>query len=146
RFVSRLENASSGCTLPPHPAVRHIPIQVPNKSDGFAVTFVPASQLVPHRCIVEKEDYLIRAGSNFVPVPHGVLQGMFGRRPTPTLSHAWQNVGGGLTDNAELFIGFARPLTLPYVTASFLIRNDGVIPAEDVYVNLNVILPGAECG
>ena len=33
----------------------------------------------------------IRAGSDFVPTPHAVLSGLFGRRPQPFVFHMWCN-------------------------------------------------------
>ena len=146
RFVSWLESASSGCTLPSHPAVRHLPIDLSGNVGGFVVTFIPPSQLVPHLCIVEKNQYLIRAGSNFVPVPHGVLAGMFGRRPTAILSHTWQDLSGGISDDGSgLLIFITTPRSTPYARVSFLIRNDGLIPAEDLYFNASFVLPGPNC-
>jgi hypothetical protein len=138
RFVSWLENTTSGCTLPPHPRVQHAAIKQ-SDAEGFVVTYIPQSQLLPHRCIVEKDQYLIRAGSDFIPVPHGVLQGMFGRSPTPVLSHAWQNAAEG--DSRLSYV--EGPV--PAVSVSFLIRNDGLCPVEDVYFNVNLILPGPNC-
>jgi hypothetical protein len=88
RFVSWLEGAVSGCTIPPHPGVSHHAIE--SKSDsGFVITHVPKSALAPHQCIQGRQNYFMRAGSNFEPVPHGVLAGLFGRPPQASLFHSW---------------------------------------------------------
>lgn len=84
RFVSRLESAVSGCTLPAHPTVSHFAIPLPGSTDGFVATLIPESSLCPHQAIGENR-YYIRSGSNCEPAPHGVLAAMFGRKPVPIL-------------------------------------------------------------
>jgi hypothetical protein len=88
-FVSRLEGAVSGCTVPPHPLVRHHAIETLSTSTGFAVTLIPKSDLAPHQALKPSLQYYIRAGSDFVPTPHAVLAGMFGRRPQTDIHHVW---------------------------------------------------------
>jgi hypothetical protein len=83
-FASRLESATSRCTIPPHSTVRNIPLTEPDSLSGFVVSFVPKSDLAPHQS-VSRMQYYMRAGSDFVPVPHGVLSGMFGKRPQPNV-------------------------------------------------------------
>jgi hypothetical protein len=82
RFVGFLEGAVSGCTIPPHSMMRSIAIPVPGSQDGFVATLIPKSAASPHQ-VVGKGLYYIRAGSDFVPIPHGVLANMFGRAPRP---------------------------------------------------------------
>jgi Putative DNA-binding domain len=85
RFVSWLENAVSGCTIPPHPSVRHHAIVSSSVAEkGFVASLIPKSDAVPHMAISNKH-YYIRAGSNFETTPHDVLAGMFGRRPQPNV-------------------------------------------------------------
>lgn len=87
RFVSLLEDAVSGCTVPPVPGVRSI--QIPLNEDGtkgIAATLVPASLIAPHQTTDDARAYHMRAGSSFPHVPHGVLAGMFGRRPSPKIA------------------------------------------------------------
>jgi hypothetical protein len=45
RFVSWLEGAVSGCTVPPHPGVRHVGIEIGKAGTGFVATYVPKSYL-----------------------------------------------------------------------------------------------------
>jgi hypothetical protein len=82
RFRSWLEGSVSGCTVPPHSGVRNEVVLCGQSQDGFVVTLVPKSNSAPHQ-VVGKLQYYVRAGSDFVPAPHGVLAGMFGRRPQP---------------------------------------------------------------
>jgi hypothetical protein len=82
RFQSWLEGSVSGCTIPPHSGVRHATVLQKESLNGFVVTLIPKSNHSPHQ-MVGKLQYYIRAGSDFVPTPHQVLAGMFGRRPQP---------------------------------------------------------------
>lgn len=86
RFVSRLEGAVSGCTVPPHSGVSHHAV---SRADGtgFALTLIPRNVAAPLQCIRPPGtlQYYVRAGSSFVPAPHAVLMGMFGRGPQPQL-------------------------------------------------------------
>ena len=141
RFVSWLEGAVSGCTLPPHSGVQHIAIERKKSDDGFVLTYIPSSMLSPHQCIVDpyRHRYYIRVGSNFDHAPHGVLAGMFGKRPVPNLWHSWNAYEGGVADVEP------SPRREPYVRVGFVIRNCGVSLARDVFVNLAFMLPGPEC-
>ena len=80
-FRSRLEGIVSGCTVPGHERVVSHAIASAG-TQGYVVTFIPKSARAPHQTIPDLR-YFMRAGSAFAPVPHGVLEGMFGRRPQP---------------------------------------------------------------
>lgn len=82
RFVGNLQGAVSGCTVPPHGTVEHYPLEIDSSGNGYAVTLIPSSVYAPHQT-VKPPQYYIRAGSDFVPTPHQVLAGMFGKRPQP---------------------------------------------------------------
>lgn len=87
RFVSLLEDAVSGCTVPPVPGVRSIAVPLGEGSTkGFVATLIPVSLIAPHQTSDDSRAYYMRAGSSFKHVPHGVLAGMFGRRPSPEVS------------------------------------------------------------
>lgn len=79
RFKSWLDGVASGLTVPPHSKVENCAL-VGEDGTGFVVTLIPQSDHAPHQTTQDKK-YLMRAGSNFLPVPHAVLAGMFGRRP-----------------------------------------------------------------
>lgn len=120
RFVGWLERAISGCTVPPHSGVR-------NQAVGnCVVTLIPKSNQAPHQ-VAGKNQYYIRAGSSFVPAPHSVLAGMFGRRPQPHVFHMftiWPAKFGDGTITAAL---------------GMQIVNDGPGIAEDLYLNVMML-------
>lgn len=134
KFVSWLEGSVSGCTVPPHSGVRSIPVKIGTTNKGFVASYIPKSNSAPHQ-MVGTLQYYMRAGSNFMPVPHGVLAGMFGRRPQPNVYH--------------------RPAILParlvqgrymQIDTSFLIHNEGPGIAYDLFFNIMVhYQPGAQC-
>lgn len=85
RFASWLNNAISGCTIPPHQNVRNAPITIED-NNGYVITLIPKSNDTPHQ-MVGKLHYYIRAGSDFIPTPHDVLAGLFGKRPQSHIIH-----------------------------------------------------------
>jgi len=136
RFVSWLEGAVSGCTIAPHPGVVHHAI---DSGKGFVVTHIPKSDLAPHQCIQGgSPNYYLRSGSNFTPVPHGVLAGLFGRTPQASLFHNWMaeppQVKPTTTGSPGHRVSF---------TAALMILNRGRGIARDVYLNYQLFPPGA---
>lgn len=123
RFVSWLEGAVSGCTVPPVVGVRSILIQIDDNT-GFAATHVPQSTHAPHQMTGESK-YMIRAGSDFVPAPHGVVAGLFGKPPHPVVFPNY----------------IIKPITFldEYAQASFtvVLVNNGQVVAEDLFVSLS---------
>jgi hypothetical protein len=127
RFLSWLEGAVSGSSIPVHTGVQHrIIAQRPDLS-GFVVSVSPPADNFPLQ-VPNTYLYYMRAGSNFSPIPHSILAGMFGRRPTPlfkidvTQSQAAMVVQGAL-------------LTAIQVT----ITNIGAGVARDVFVTLEAL-------
>lgn len=133
RFVSWLEEAVSGCTIPPHRGVRSHAVRVGGEG-GFAVTYIPKSDDAPLQA-VPRLQYFIRAGSSFVPTPHGVLAGMFGRRPQPNLAIRVQL--GKIGESRER-LAFATTFELRLV-------NLGPTIASDLFLNLLFLMPGQNC-
>lgn len=84
RFLSWLENAISGCTIPSHNKVRNHIISIDDNGDGYIATYIPKSEVAPLMSTVGNSIY-IRSGSNNVPAPYSVIAGMFGRRPQPNI-------------------------------------------------------------
>ena len=130
RFKSWLESAVSGLTLPPHPGVRHVAIDGGDDQSGFVATLIPKSHMAPHQCL-RPPQYYLRAGSNFEPVPHGVLAGMFGRSPHPVIFHMWSAPPAQLAEN-----GRAR------FKIGLLLTNRSAVIARDVYLSVTVFSPG----
>lgn len=82
-FVGWLQGVTSRAVVPHVRGVDHfvVPSAV---GRGFAVTYVPASAVLPHRDERSRQ-YVMRSGSSFVVIPHIVLASMFGTRPVPEL-------------------------------------------------------------
>jgi hypothetical protein len=133
RYVSWLEGAVSGCTVPPHPQVRHLAIESPSTNTGFAVTYVRKSYLAPHQCLKPLQ-YFIRAGSDFVPTPHAVLEGMFGRQPRPFVYHMWSLPPETLVQRPDGVVAIEFAL-------GFQLSSYGPGVARDLYVNVMILPP-----
>lgn len=130
RFVSLLEGAVSGCTVPPHTTVKQHDIITGDKGDGFVATLIPKSDHAPHQVAVNGKSqyhYYIRAGSNFEHTPHAVLAGMFGRRPQPNVFHDFTLLPAEIV-NEKIKI-----------TVYFAIYNKGPGIASDLFININTI-------
>ncbi len=133
RYRSWLEGAVSGCTVPPHTCVEHDIIPTASGEDGYVLTYVPHSNAAPHQ-VVGRMQYFIRAGSSFVPTPHMVLAGMFGRRPQPQVHHNYTVTSAKLDNDVIHF------------QAGVMIRNQGPGIASDLFVNILILdLPGTRC-
>ncbi len=68
RYVSWLEGAVSGCTIPPHGTVENTFIESKSGGIGYAITYIPKSDHAPHQVAVNGKyqyRYYIRVGSNF---------------------------------------------------------------------------------
>ncbi|HEY3998509.1 MAG TPA: ATP-binding protein [Candidatus Xenobia bacterium] len=129
RFVSLLENAVSRSTTPAHPTVLNKAIDCGSPTEGYAVTYIPESPVVPLRAIQGSQYYYMRAGSSFSHVPHGVLAAMFGRMPGTDVRLGVQlNNRGMQPSQSTCLLG----LTL---------ENLGSRPAADSYVTWKVSLP-----
>lgn len=85
RFESWLQGAVSGRKIPTHPHVEHHPIDA-GSGNGFVISLIKKSQLVPHQCVTDYK-YYMRAGSSFRPIPHSLIMGLMGRRPQPRILH-----------------------------------------------------------
>jgi hypothetical protein len=100
---------------------------------GFVVTHIPKSYLAPHQCLRPIQFYM-RAGSNFEPVPHGVLAGMFGRPPQPVIFHKWASPPAELRGDVACF------------RVGLLLTNQSTAIARDVYLSVTIMPPGANSG
>ena len=131
-FRARLEGAVSGCTVPAHDQV--VSHAMPSHDrQGFVVTHVPKSARAPHQ-VVPDQRYFMRAGSAFAPVPHAVLQGMFGRRPQPHVFPKYTVAEPVIAENSV------------FVECGIGLYNDGPGIARDAYVVVTVhSVPGPDC-
>ena len=131
-FKTLLDNALSGVTLPAHSTVENIAMPMAHGTEGFVVTHIPIGSGIPYRTLGSREEYYIRAGSNFVPTPHSVLAGMFGRAPQPRLNIIAQL---RTVHNSSTVPG--RWLAMLEIS----LANDGRGIAEDVFINVEVAAP-----
>ena len=132
RFESWIEGAISGCTVPPHSKVQNFAVTNESEVNGFLVTLIPKSINAPHQ-MLPKRQYYIRAGSDFVPTPHDVLAGLFGRRPQPHVFHMFTTAPAKLQDETIK------------ISVGFLIRNQGPGIASNVFITLLVYdFPGED--
>lgn len=127
RFVSWLEKTTSGRTLPAHSEVIHQVIEIPGSTKGYVVTLIPKSDWAPHQEINTK-CYYMRVGSNFEPVPHGILEGFFGRRIQAKIVHKFfvKPVKYKGLDNIELQLGLS-------------LRNEGRGLAKHAFLNADIV-------
>jgi len=133
RYRSWLEGAVSGCTVPPHTGVENDIIPTSGGEDGYVLTYVPHSNAAPHQ-VVGRLQYFIRAGSSFVPTPHMVLAGMFGRRPQPQVHHNYTVTPAQIESDVIRF------------QVGVVIRNQGPGIASDLFVNILILdVPGTRC-
>ncbi len=135
RFVSWLNGAISGCTIPPHTGVQNLPFGIDDKGKGFVVTYIPKSENTPHQEINSRR-YYIRAGSSFMPTPHDVLAGMFGKRPQPNIKGNYTIYPFTVSKNE----GRVR------INIGFHICNDGPGIAESLFASvLSLSIGGPNC-
>jgi hypothetical protein len=130
-FKSLIENSITGLTIPPHPGVENLVLCHAGGTEGFVVTHIPVGMDVPYRTLVEKEEYYIRAGSNFVPAPHAVLSGLFGRVPNPVLEIAF-----GIQHTTRA----AGSLKQAIVHLPIFVLNNGRGTAEGLYFSIEARL------
>jgi hypothetical protein len=131
-FVSWLEGSVSGCTMPACSGVRSIPISGTG-STGFAATYVPKSMRAPHQELT-RGGYYIRAGSDFLPAPYGVLAGLFGKRPEPFIFH-------------QLYIEPVHVLSeesAVHAVIVLILVSDGPGIARDLFVTIDIFHPGGK--
>lgn len=140
RFCSWLENAVSGTTMPPHTEVENKPIFLEDQSQGFVITYIPKSNYAPHQVISAGKGqyhYFIRSGSNFLPIPHSVLAGMFGRRPQPSVFHMFA-LGYPKINEGE-------PLSIK-LELGLQVANSGPGVANDLFMTIKLYSkPGINC-
>lgn len=127
RFTSLLEGVLSGCTVPAVQGCRSIAIA--SQSGGYVATLIPRSGNAPHQMTQDKR-YLIRAGSNFEPVPHAVLAGMFGRHPQPVVHTNF--VLSPLSIAGEVL----------QIRCGLMLVNAGSVVAEDCFISMLVAKKG----
>ncbi|HDR7359773.1 TPA: ATP-binding protein [Bacillus toyonensis] len=101
-FLTELNGLLNGALVPTNPGVKNIHIPLPgNDIGGFVVTYVPESNLPPHRAMLKLNQYFTRSGDNFVQMEHVHLEDMFGRRQKPELEIHYEVVSGSIYGGVE---------------------------------------------
>lgn len=148
RFLSWLEAAISGCTIPSHSKVRNHIISVDKNGDGFVATYIPKSELAPLMTTVGNTFY-IRSGSNNVPAPYSVLAGMFGRRPQAEIELLITDKKLEILENSDADILYPASIDSPpekYMKISFVIRgnNQSNVIARELYLSCTTTSDGGD--
>ena len=150
RFMSWVENAISGCTIPSHNKVRNHIISADENGDGYLATYIPKSDIAPLMTTIGSHIY-IRSGSNNVPAPYSVIAGMFGRRPQPNIELKLENKQLEIMENDSEDILYPKTIDTPpqrYVRLSFdiLCKNDSNVIASELYLSCNTQSAGGDYG
>ncbi len=148
RFLSWLENAISGCTIPSHNKVRNHIISADENGDGFIATYIPKSDIAPLMTTTGNTIY-IRSGSNNVPAPYSVIAGMFGRRPQPNVELIFADKSLEVLENADEDMFYPNSIDNPperYVKISFSLQcnNDSNVIAREMYLSCTTGSTGGE--
>ena len=148
RFLSWLEGAISGCTIPSHNKVRNHIISVDKNGDGILATYIPKSDIAPLMTTSGSQIY-IRSGSNNVPAPYSVIAGMFGKRPQANIDMVINNkmIEVAKENEEDIF----RPVkkngkkeNVVKVRFSLLAENNSNAVAREVYLSCNTIMVGGD--
>lgn len=148
RFLSWIENAISGCTIPSHNKVRNHVISCDQNGDGFLATYIPKSEIAPLMTTCNSAIY-IRSGSNNVPAPYAVIAGMFGRCPQPNIELIMGDRKLEVLNNVDGDILYPNSIDNPpeqYVKLSFSIQasNSSNVIARELYLSCHIFNNGGE--
>lgn len=148
RFLSWLENAISGCTIPSHNKVRNHIISCDQNGDGFIATYIPKCEIAPLMTTTNSSIY-IRSGSNNVPAPYAVIAGMFGRKPQPNVELLLGNRKIEALKNIDEDILYPKSIDNPpeeyvKISFSFQAQNDSNVIARELYLSCHIDDTGSE--
>ncbi|MFQ6119213.1 MAG: helix-turn-helix domain-containing protein [Methanosarcinales archaeon] len=96
KFLTDLNSLVGEAIFPLNPKIQNVAIHKNGEENcGFIATYVPESELVPHRALLGLNKYYMRVGESFKMMEHYHLEDAFGRRQRPKLSiHYRMNVLG----------------------------------------------------
>ncbi len=148
RFLSWLESAISGCTIPSHNKVRNHIISCDSEGNGFIATYIPKSEITPLMTTGNSTIY-IRSGSNNVPAPYAVIAGMFGKRPQPNIELEIKDKSLEILENADEDMLYPKTIDNPpekYVKIGFSIQahNQSNALAREIYLSCTTESTGSE--
>ena len=137
RFLSWVESAISGCTIPSHNKVRNHIISCDKDGNGYLATYIPRSEVAPLMTTIGNHIF-IRSGSNNVPAPYAVISGMFGRRPQPNVALHLDKRKLELQEEADEDILYPQTIDTPpqrYVRMAFdIVCENNKVPAVNIIV------------
>ncbi|WP_342549988.1 ATP-binding protein [Paenibacillus sp. FSL P2-0089] len=87
-FLTDLNGLINEAVVPLNTGIINQAIYVNDDSgtdEGFIITYVPESDLTPHRAMLGDHSYYTRAGDSFIKMEHYMLEDSFGRRQKPRL-------------------------------------------------------------
>ncbi len=148
RFLSWLENAISGCTIPSHNKVRNHIVSIDQNGDGFVATYIPKCDIAPLMATGSNSIY-IRSGSNNVPAPYAVVAGMFGKAPQPNIELLMGDRKIEALENVDEDMLYPNSIDNPpeqYVKISFALQasNSSNVIARELYLSCRTIENGGE--
>lgn len=135
RYLSWLENAISGCTIPSHNTIRNHIISSDDNGDGFIATYIPKLDTAPLMSVAGNNFY-IRSGSNNVPAPYSVIAGMFGKRPQPNIEFIITDKNIEIVDTIDILVPKSETDD-KYIRINFAIHghNDSNVIAREIYLS-----------
>ncbi|WP_433943385.1 AlbA family DNA-binding domain-containing protein [Paenibacillus sp. SN-8-1] len=87
-FLTDLNGLINEAIIPLNTGIRNHAIYLNDeeeKNEGFIITYVPESELTPHRAMLGDNHYYSRAGDSFFKMEHYMLEDSFGKRQKPNL-------------------------------------------------------------
>jgi hypothetical protein len=133
-FKTMLDALTSGATLPPNRETESHVVLDNSGTDGFLITLIPEAEGAPFKAVIKgTDDYYMRAGSSFLPVTHGLLAGMFGRKPSPRIE-----------GSIELHRAISVPVDKGMLHFRLFVRNTGHGLAHDVHSIVSFFHTSAE--
>lgn len=127
-FLALINSEISRLTTPQHPSIEGFVVKNKNdKNKGYVVVVIPKYEGLPIQ-VINGYQFFMRAGDSFVHISHGILTGMFGRRPNPNVTIMFT-----ISDNEPVlednFIVFSVGIQLV---------NIGKGIAKDIFINCSV--------
>lgn len=137
RFCENLNSEISRLTEPPLPGVHNFQVPSSVKGKGYVITVIPKSDLPPHQ-VIKGKTYYMRVGDSFTPIPHGILESMFGRAPHPALQINY--VADSIKDEGEkLVISFTVILENP---GRIIVNSHWLTISNYSDTRINILLTG----
>jgi len=124
-FRTKIENAISRLSIPPHALVRALEIFELDGRSGYLAVLIPKGRHGPIRSN-STNHYHLRAGANFEIVPHDALAGMFGKSPIPRVRENQIMRFARMDERREVF----------NVSVGVALANTGSVLADRPYLSI----------